>query len=386
MTAVDSPEKILFASTTQAFLQKEAPLRRVRELHAAGQSFEPAWWRRAAELGWTALLVPEELGGGSVSGSGVEDLAMVAEQLGKTVAPGPLYPVSVVLAALADCADPQSHATTIESLMSGETVGSWAVCEPGRGWAPLGPSVTATQTDAGFRIDGTKDRVEAGAQSAVLLVVARCGSNGSEIRQFLIPTDAPGVRIEPQQSVDLVKQYARVHFDGVVVQHSAAVGGATETAALVDRQSQIAQVLQCSEVVGILQTVFDFTVQWALDRHTFGRPLASYQVLKHGFADMKLWLEACRATTAAAVADVAARSAKAGLSASIAKSYVGEMAGRIVQACVQMHGGIGVTWEHDLHLYLRRVTLYRSMFGTPEEHNLRVYESEKAARSMTNGR
>jgi len=387
MTAVDSPEKILFASTTQAFLQKEAPLRRVRELHAAGLSFDPAWWRRAAELGWTALLVPEEFGGGSVSGSGVEDLAMVAEQLGRTVAPGPLYPVSVVLAALADCADPQSHAATIESLISGETVASWAVCEPGQGWAPLDPSLTATEigaTDSGFRIDGTKDRVEAGGQSATLLVVARSGSNAAEVCQFLVPTDAPGVRIGPQQSVDLVKQYARVHFDGVVVERSAAVGSATETAALIDRQSQIAQVLQCAEVVGILQTVFDLTVQWALDRHTFGRPLASYQVLKHRFADMKLWLEACRATTAAAVADVAARSPKAGLSASTAKSYVGEMAGQIVQACVQMHGGIGVTWEHDLHLYLRRVTLYRSTFGTPEEHNLRVYESEKAARSMTN--
>ncbi|ORV82252.1 acyl-CoA dehydrogenase [Mycobacterium interjectum] len=381
MTAVDSPEKILFASTTQAFLQKEAPLRRVRELHAAGQSFDPAWWRRAAELGWTALLVPEELGGGSVSGSGLEDLAMVAEQLGKTVAPGPLYPVSVVLAALAECADPRSHTDTIESLISGETVASWAVSEPGRGWAPLDPAVTATRTDAGFRLDGTKDRVEAGAQSAVLLVVARCGD---EVRQFLVPTDAPGVRIEPQQSVDLVKQYARVHFDGVVVDPSAVVGGATETAALIDRQSQIAQVLQCAEVVGILQTVFDFTAQWALDRHTFGRPLASYQVLKHGFADMKLWLEACRATTNAAVADVADRSSSAGLSASIAKSYVGEMSVRVVQACVQMHGGIGVTWEHDLHLYLRRVTLYRAMFGTPEEHNLRVYEAEKAARSMAN--
>lgn len=381
MTAVDSPEKILFASTTQAFLHKEAPLRRVRELHAAGLSFDPAWWQRAAELGWTALLVPEDLGGGSVSGSGVEDLAMVAEQLGKTVAPGPLYPVSVVLSALVDCADPQSHAGTIESLVSGETVASWAVSEPGRGWAPLEPSVTATHTDAGFRIDGIKDRVEAGAQSAVLLVVARCGD---EIRQFLVPTDAPGVRVVPQQSVDLVKQYARVHFDGVVVGRAAAVGTAAETAGLIDRQSQLAQVLQCAEVVGILQTVFDFTTAWALDRYTFGRPLASYQVLKHGFADMKLWLEACRATTAAAVADVAARAPRAGLSASIAKSYVGEMAGRIVQACVQMHGGIGVTWEHDLHLYLRRVTLYRSMFGTPEEHNLRVYESERAARSMAN--
>jgi alkylation response protein AidB-like acyl-CoA dehydrogenase len=378
MTAVDSPEKILFASTTQAFLQKEAPLRYVRELHAAGASFDPAWWQRAAALGWTGLLVPEESGGGSVSGSGIADLVVVAEQLGRTVAPGPLYPVSIVLAGLVDCAEQHAHAATIESLMSGETVASWAVSEPGRGWAPLDPSVTATRTDSGYRIDGTKDRVEAGAQSDVLLVVARCDD---EVRQFLVPTDAPGVRIVPQQSVDLVKQYARVHFDGVVVERSAAVGSAAETAALIDRQSQIAQVLQCAEVVGILQTVFDFTVQWAQDRYTFGRPLASYQALKHGFADMKMWLEACRATTAAAVAEVAARSPGASLSASVAKSYVGEMAGQIVQGCVQMHGGIGVTWEHDLHLYLRRVALYRSMFGTPEEHNLRVYESEKAGRS-----
>jgi alkylation response protein AidB-like acyl-CoA dehydrogenase len=378
MTTLDSPEKILFTSTTQAFLEREAPLRRVRELHAEGMSFDPAWWQRAAELGWTALLVPEESGGGSVSGNGFADLAMVAEQLGKTVAPGPLYPVSTVLAGLVECTNSDEHADTIEALVSGEIVASWAVCEPGRGWAPFTPSVTATETDSGYRIDGVKDRVEAGAQSAVLLVVASCGA---EVRQFLVPTDAPGVRIEPQQSVDLVKQYACVHFDGVVVPRSAVVGTAVETAALIDRQSQIAQVLQCAEVVGALQTVFDLTVQWALDRHTFGRPLASYQALKHKFADMKLWLEACRATTSAAVADVAARSSGANLSASIAKSYVGEMAGQIVQACVQMHGGIGVTWEHDLHLYLRRITLYRNTFGTPEEHNLRVYEFEKAGRS-----
>jgi alkylation response protein AidB-like acyl-CoA dehydrogenase len=375
MTAVDSPEKILFASTTQAFLQKEVPLSRVRELHAAGVSFDQTWWRRAAELGWTGLLVPEELGGGSVSGDGLADLAMVAEQLGKTVAPGPLYPVSTVLAGLVDCAERQSHAATIESLISGETVASWAVYEPGQGWAPHEPSVTFTETGSGYRIDGVKDRVEAGAQSGLLLVVAR-GDDG--VRQFLVPTNASGVQIEPQQSVDLVKQYARVHFDGVDIEHGAAVGSAAETTQLIDRQSQVAQVLQCAEVIGILQTVFDFTVAWALDRHTFGRPLASYQALKHRFADMKMWLEACRATTAAAVAAVSARSSDAGLSASIAKSYVGEMSPEIVQGCVQMHGGIGVTWEHDLHVYLRRVALYRSMFGTPEEHNLRVYQWQEA--------
>ena len=368
MTEAANPEVLLFASTTQSFLEKEASLPRLRELHEAGISFEPDWWRRAAELGWTSLLVPEELGGGSVSGDGVRDLALVAELGGKTVAPGPLHPVSTVLAGLVEA--PENHQDTIESLVSGEIVASWAVYEPGKQWAPLAAAVTATRTEGGYRIDGVKDRVEAGTDSAVLLVVAQCDG---AVRQFLVPTDAPGVRVESQRSIDMVKSYARVHFDGVEVDASAVVGSAEQTADLIARQSQIAMVLQCAEIVGILDTVLAFTIQWGFDRHSFGRPLGSYQALKHMYADLKIWFEACRATTNAAVAEVAARSPGADMAVSVAKSYVGEHAPGMLQDCVQLHGGIGVTWEHDLHLFLRRVTLYRSMFGTPEDHNLHVY-------------
>ena len=369
-----SPERLLFASTAQAFLEKEASVTRVRELHEAGVPFAPEWWRRAAELGWAGLLVPEELGGGSVSGNGFEDLAVVAELIGRTVAPGPLHPVSIVLAGLVDAAESDRHATTIEALVSGDAVASWAVYEPGEPWAPLRPTVSGTPTETGFRIDGVKDRVEAGSESAILLVTAHCEG---AVRQFLVPTDAPGVRVEPQRSIDLVKRYARVTFDGVEVGESAAVGTAAQTPALVERQAQIAMALQCAEVVGILDRVLEFTIQWAFDRHSFGRPLASYQALKHRFADLKIWLETCRATTRAAVAAVAERSPGADMAVSVAKSYVGEYAPGMVQDCIQLHGGIGVTWEHDLHLYLRRATLYRSMFGTPEDHNLRVYALTK---------
>jgi alkylation response protein AidB-like acyl-CoA dehydrogenase len=368
MSDVANPEVLLFASTTQSFLEKEVPLSRLRELHAAGTSFEADWWRRAAELGWTSLLVPEELGGGSVSGDGVADLALVAELAGKTVAPGPLHPVSTVLAGLVEA--PENHEETIESLVAGELVASWAVYEPGKSWSPLDAAVTATRTDAGYRIDGVKDRVEAGAESAILLVVAQCEG---AVRQFLVPADAPGVRVESQRSIDLVKSYARVHFDGVEVDASTVVGSAEQTADLIVRQGQVAMVLQCAEVVGILETVLAFTIQWGFDRHSFGRPLGSYQALKHKYADLKIWFEACRATTNAAVAEVASRSPGADMAISVAKSYVGEHAPGMLQDCVQLHGGIGVTWEHDLHLFLRRVTLYRSMFGTPEEHNLHVY-------------
>jgi alkylation response protein AidB-like acyl-CoA dehydrogenase len=372
MTDAANPEVLLFASTTQSFLEKEASLTRVRELHEAGTSFEADWWRRAAELGWTSLLVPENLGGGSVSGVGVKDLALVAELAGKVVAPGPLHPVSTVLAALVEA--PENHEETIESLVSGETVASWAVYEPGRPWSPLETTVTATPTESGYRIEGVKDRVEAGVESAVLLVVAKVDGT---VRQFLVPADAPGVRVEPQSSIDMVKSYARVHFDGVDVDAAAVVGTAEQTADIIARQSQIAQVLQCAEVVGILDTVLAFTIQWALDRHSFGRPLASYQALKHKYADLKMWFEACRATTNAAVAQVAARSPGADMAVSVAKAYVGEYAPGMLQDCTQLHGGIGVTWEHDLHLFLRRVTLYRSMFGTPEQHHVRVYALNK---------
>ena len=195
----------------------------------------------------------------------------------------------------------------------------------------------------------------------------------------------PASEWNTKRSIDMVKTYARVHFDGVDVDASAVVGTAEQTAALIARQSQIATILQCAEIVGILETVLDFTIQWGFDRHSFGRPIGSYQALKHKYADLKIWFESCRATTNAAVAEVASRSAGAEMAVSVAKSYVGEHAPGMLQDCVQLHGGIGVTWEHDLHLFLRRVTLYRSLFGTPEDHNLRVYALTKLGPRASRG-
>jgi len=368
MTEVANPEQMLFASTTQAFLDKEASLSHVRGLHDSDVAFHRDWWQRAAELGWASLLVPEELGGGSVSGDGVADLALVAEQIGHSVAPGPLHPVSTVLAGLVEA--PDGHEAFIEALVSGESVASWAVYEPTRPFEPAQAGTTATPTASGYRIDGVKDRVEAGADSDAVLVVADCEG---QLRQFLVPTDTPGVAVTPQKSVDMVKRYARVQFDGAEVEGTAAVGTAEQTPAIVERQRQIALVLQCAEIVGILDAVLSLTNQWLFDRHSFGRPLASYQALKHRAADMKMWFEASRATTAGAVAAVAKRSPDAEKLVSVAKAYVAERAPVMIQDCVQLHGGIGVTWEHDLHLYLRRVALYRAMFGSPEDHHRAVY-------------
>jgi alkylation response protein AidB-like acyl-CoA dehydrogenase len=163
-----------------------------------------------------------------------------------------------------------------------------------------------------------------------------------------------------------------VRFDGVRVPASAVVGTVGGAAGDVDRQLQIALVLQCAEMAGAAYRVFEMTVEYAFDRYSFGRPLASYQALKHRYADLKLWVESCFATAdgaARAVQEDAGRGAKL---ASVAKAYVGERAPEIIQDGVQLHGGIGVTWEHDIHLYLRRVTVDRALYGSPDDHLERV--------------
>jgi alkylation response protein AidB-like acyl-CoA dehydrogenase len=359
----------LFRATTREFLEKEMPLTRVRELADGGIGFEPDWWKRGSELGWNSMMVDPAAGGDSISGEGLVDACIVAEEMGRLVSPGPLIGANLVAAALSEAANAADHAEVIAALMAGEAVASWAVYEPRRGWSPMTPTVQATSDGSGYVLSGIKDRVDCGDQADYFLVTAR-GPDG--LAQFIVPAAAPGVTVTAEQSLDLVRRYARVDMDGVVLPATSVVSPAGTVEAAVNRQIQIAVALQCAETAGAIQRVFEFTVQWAFDRYSFGRPLASYQALKHRFADMKLWLEACQATAGAAAHATARQAEDADELASVAKSYVGQRATDIIQDCVQMHGGIGVTWEHDIHLYLRRATVNRAMFGTPSEHRRRL--------------
>ena len=369
--ALSSDQK-LFRSTARTFLEKEYPLDRVRTMDTE-PGFDRGWWQRAAELGWTALLVPEELGGGSISEAGVRDLALLAEELGAGVAPGALLATNIVLAGLVEAhGTGPDHSAVIEALVAGESVASWAIYEPGREWNTLEPGLTATATPAGggdgFRLSGVKDRVEAAGQADLFLVTA---STAGGLAQFLVPAATPGISVRPQWSLDLARSFGEVRFDSVQIGADALVGKRNADP-VIERQLQIALVIQCAETCGGLERAFAATTQWAFDRYTFGRPLASYQVLKHRFADMRTWLEACQATTGAAATAVQERSEEAQELVSVAKSFVGERSLRILQDCVQIHGGIGVTWEHDLHLYLRRATVNQSLYGTPADHRRRI--------------
>jgi alkylation response protein AidB-like acyl-CoA dehydrogenase len=359
----------LLQSATADFLEKSSSVGASRALHDAGLAFDRDTWRRGAELGWASLLVPEELGGGSVSGQGVVDATIIAEQFGRLAAPGPFIVVNVVAAALAEATNADAHAELIQRLLSGEAIGTWACCAPERGWDPVAGAIAAVADADGYRLTGTHDRVEAAADADVFLVLARTPEG---LAQFVVPRDAAGLSVSALTSLDLTRGFGRVTCDGVRVAPGALVGGVGEADSAVERQFQIAVVLQCAELAGVVERVLEFTRQWMFDRFTFGRPLASYQALKHRFADMTLWSHALQATMAAAATAVQERREDAAELVSIAKAYAGQRATDIIQDCVQLHGGLGVTWEHDIHVYLRRATVDRVTWGAPYEHRRRV--------------
>jgi alkylation response protein AidB-like acyl-CoA dehydrogenase len=357
-----------FRETTARFLDERAPVGEVRRLRDDPAGFDEKYWRAGADLGWTSLLVPETHGGGTISGRGVVDLTLVAYEFGRRAAPGPLLPTNIVAAALS-APDAGDHAAVLADLLSGASVATWCLAGPPPHDRFGVASVDVRVDGSDVILNGATRPVESAAQADHLLVTGRSGTG---MTQVLIPRSAAGVAVESMNTVDLTRRFSIVTFDQVRVPASAVVGAIGGADDAVERQVQLALVILTSEAVGSMQRAFDMTVEWAFQRYTFGRPLASYQELKHRFADMKAWLEASHATSDAAAAAVESESPDAAELTSVAKAFVGHYGTELAQDCVQMHGGMGVTYEHDLHLFLRRITLNRVLYGTPADHRQRI--------------
>jgi alkylation response protein AidB-like acyl-CoA dehydrogenase len=355
-----------FRATASRFIADEMPVAATRALEPDPDGFDRDTWRRAAELGWTSLLAPEPLGGGSLSGNPVADLAVVAEEMGRRVAPGPLLPVNVVVDALARGGDPDLVAEIVPGLMAGEAVAAWALAESSDRWGIDGLGDTVVQRDGDdFVLSGRKRFVEAGASADVILVSAMSADGPTQV---LVDAGAAGLEVVPGRSVDLVRRFADVRLDAVRVPSRAVVGAPGGAADDIEHQCQVALALQVAETVGMLDFVYGMTLAYLEDRWSFGRPLASYQALKHRLADMLLMLETAKGCAEVATDAAGTRSARARRDVSVAKAYVGRVAVDILSECVQLHGGIAMTWEHDLHLYERRAAVNRAVYGTPEHH------------------
>jgi alkylation response protein AidB-like acyl-CoA dehydrogenase len=364
-----SEEQEFFRATTERFLVEHVPPDALRRLRDDADGFDRDYWRRGAELGWTSLLVDEAHGGGSISGAGLIDLSLVAYEFGHHAAPGPLTATNVVASALSDHGAPGAQAEVLAGLLSGATIATW--CAPELGARP-GEWRTGTEIErAGdaLVLRGEVRPVESAGQAEHFLVSAR---DGAGLTQVLVPAGAEGITVEALETVDLTRRFGSVTLDGVRVPADAVVGAAGEASPDVARQLRRAVAMLNCEAVGAMQGAFDMTVEWSFDRYSFGRPLASYQALKHRFADMMSWLQAGHGISDTACAAAQQEEANADELASAAKAFIGRYGGELIQDCVQLHGGIGVTFDHDLHLYLRRLTVNRSVAGTPREHLRRI--------------
>jgi alkylation response protein AidB-like acyl-CoA dehydrogenase len=311
-------EQEFFAQTTRKFLAANASSQQVRALASHADGFDRDYWRAGCDLGWTSMLIPD-------SGGSIRELALVAEEMGRTVAPGPLVPCNVVAHALALGGTDAQRDQWLPGLAGGDVIGAWVAHNGGV--------------------------VEAGAQADVFVV-------GTPDGPRVVPAGTDGVVITPLESLDLVRRYASV----TIPEGAGEPLGTTGEPLL-----RLALTLQCAETCGVIDRVFAMTLEYMGDRYSFGRPLSSYQALKHRVADNKMNLEACHAITTAAAQAIAEDAPNASEIVFAAKAFVGATATEIVQDCLQLHGGIGVTWEHDIHLYLRRATVNRAMYATPND-------------------
>ena len=363
MWQILSSDQTLLRDTTARFLEDQVPLSRLRKHRNDPVGFDSSYWLRGAEMGWTSLLVGEEHAGGSVSGRGPVDLALIAYEFGRHAAPGPLVDCNVVASALSG-QEGDLHRAVLADLIHGTTIA--ACCLGAAPWQDPEEATVRIRRDGGdVLIDGAVRPVESAGQAGHLLVT---GMSESGMTQVLLRATAPGIAMATLKGIDVTRRFGSISFDRVRAPATALVGAFGQAREQVLQQVREAVVVVCAEAVGAMEAAFQMTVDWAFNRYTFGRALASYQALKHRFADMKSWLEASHAVSDAAADAVADRTDLAAETASAAKSYIGEQGPELAQECVQLHGGIGVTYEHDLHFFLRRVTLDRLLYGTPAEH------------------
>ena len=366
-----SDDQELFRETTARFIDARCPIARVRELADTAVAHDPGLLGEAGELGWFALFVPEEHGGGTVSGSAVRDAVIVAEERGRFVQPGPFVATNVVAFALARDGSDEQQSAHLPDLAAGTRTASWAFTA--RDGVPEVGAVRASGSGDGYRLDGVAGLVAEGPSADLFLVSAAdaVGGNGG-VTQFVVAADAPGVTVSPLTGLDLTRRFADVRFDGASVPPSAVLGTPGAAQASVDAQLDVAVALTLAESIGAMTRLAEITIEYSKARIAFGRPIGSFQALKHILADISFWAEVSTAAVSAAADAVANGRPTASEIASIAKAYAGDAGTQLAQQCLQVHGGIGFTWEHDLHFYLRRLATDRVLYGDPEWHRERI--------------
>jgi alkylation response protein AidB-like acyl-CoA dehydrogenase len=350
-----------------------AAVRELVEARVAGKdAHADALWTQVVELGWPALTVPEGCGG---LGLGPVELAVVVEELGRAIAPGPLLAtIGQFVPAVRATGHPDQHERFLRPVAEAGAAGTLAIAEATGAFGPETVTATATPDGAGgFTLAGAKHSVFEPTAAAEVVVVARIpGTQGDDgVGAFVVPGD--DLEIRPVAAVDATRELATVLLDGVTVPADRVLGEpGPATAGALRSAVEEATVALAASAVGTAQAVFDMALDYAKKREQFGVPIGSFQSMKHKFADMLVLLERARALAYFAALTIAEDDPRRTVSASMAKAAAGDVATRVAKEGIQIHGGIGYTWEHDVHLSVRRLQSDGVLFGGAEAHRARV--------------
>jgi alkylation response protein AidB-like acyl-CoA dehydrogenase len=368
-----SEEQELLRDTARKFLDGNCTTRFVRDMMATETAVTPEFWRQLAENGWLGIAFPEDSGG---SGLGLTELVVLMEEVGYAVMPGP-YPASVLLggAAIAEAGSPAQRAEWLPRIAAGEARATLAWTEPNARWDAAGITASAREAGGGFLLSGTKMFVP-DAHLADVLVVAARSRDGSTMEDgvslFLVPRDAPGLAVTLLPSIDETRKVCEVRLDNVRVPASALLGQLHQGWAPLSRVVDRAAVALAAEMCGAAQRVLDMTVEYAKLRVAFGKPIGSYQGVKHKCADMLVDIENAKSLTYYAAWAVDEGDPDAVMAVSMAKAAASDASRRVCAAGIQLHGGIGMTWEHDLHLFLKRAKADEIALGDANWHRERI--------------
>ncbi len=366
-------EQELLRGTARKFFENECPSTVVRALMESPEGMTPALWKKIAEQGWLGLIYPEEHGG---MGLGFVDLVVLMEEMGRAVVPGPYFS-TVLLGGLSllEAGSPAQKKAWLPKITSGEARVSLAWMEPSAMLGPAGIALSGASAGGRFTLSGTKLFVPDAHTADAIVVAARTGGGAGAdegVSLFLVPKDTPGLTVKLLPTMDQTRKLCEVTLEGVALGRDALLGEAGRGWAPLARVLDRATVGLCAEMCGGAQRVLDMTVEYAKIRHAFGRPIGSYQGVKHRAADMLVDVENSKSITYYAAWAMDEGVAEGPLAVSMAKAYVSDAYRRVSAAGIQLHGGIGFTWEHDLHLYFKRAKGSEFTFGDATYHRERV--------------
>jgi alkylation response protein AidB-like acyl-CoA dehydrogenase len=354
----------------RTMLARECPISLAREVVEKGATPD-ALWSQMVELGWPALTVPERAGG---LGMGAVELSVVVEELGRVLAPGPFLPTVTQFApVVAEAGSPEQQERFLGGIAAGDLTGTLALVEESGSVDAGQIATTATPDGDGFVLEGAKKTVVEASTADEIAVIARTPGTRDDdgVGAFVVARD--DLRLDAIDALDPTRPLARVVFDGVRIGADRALGQpGPATAAAVRRAVEVATTALAVETVGAAQAIFDITLTYAKQREQFGAPIGSFQAIKHKFADMLVALERARATSYFAALTIAEDDDRRALATSTAKAAAGDCAALLAKEGIQIHGGIGYTWEHDMHLYVRRVKSSSLLFGNAAQHRARV--------------